>query len=87
MEIPYGLVSSKLEDYASTDPNMFPLKVPVQGSYLSNIFVKLTKYPGMTLVQIGEPASKDEEPVYVARGWHRVCPSIFAVTLTNILVG
>ncbi|TEB20906.1 hypothetical protein FA13DRAFT_1742606 [Coprinellus micaceus] len=45
--------------------------IPVQGKYLSNIFVKLAKYPGMTLVQIGEPESKDEEPVYVARGFHR----------------
>ncbi|TEB14812.1 hypothetical protein FA13DRAFT_1747859 [Coprinellus micaceus] len=56
------------------DASTVRMETSVWENTSSNIFVKLAKYPGMTLVQIGEPESKDEEPVYVARGFHRVMP-------------
>ncbi|KAJ3537918.1 hypothetical protein NMY22_g5392 [Coprinellus aureogranulatus] len=39
----------------------------MSGKHLSNIFVKLVQYPGMSLVSVGDPEDRSEEPVYVAR--------------------
>jgi len=58
-------------DFTDYSPS---IKISVEGTDLANVTFELPKYPGMTLVMVGdgETLGRKEEPIYVARGWHRV---------------